>query len=142
MQFYRAPTSGGLIQTVSAKLAVDISTTSTSFVDMLTLNMSTQTANSTLKITSCGAYMNTNNGKVTAIRLVLDGASLGGHQVYCTNAASANPFSFSAVVTGVTIGAHTVKIQWQTAANTIQCRPASIGGDLESAVLIVQESTV
>jgi hypothetical protein len=130
------------VQTSSTTLAVDTTTTSVTFVDLLSLTINVTNENSTLIISSCGSVSNTNNAKLIQVRITVDGTSQGGQSLNAISSAIANPFSLVCRSAGISSGSHTVKLQWLTGANTAQCRPVSVGIDTESANLIVQEVLV
>ena len=128
----------GLVQTNFVKVTSDTVSPSTTFVSLVSTQMTT--GNNALLITAAGhvscSVANTNMN----IRIVVDGTSVGGGQVHSTASNVANPFALQAAVS-VTAGIHVISIEWKTSAGNIQCCPVSLNVDGECASIIIQEVT-
>jgi hypothetical protein len=128
---------GGLLQTAEAHVTVDTTTTSHTFVDLLSVTLTT--SGGALLINAGGAINNSNAGKAMQLRVTLNTVSQGGVTVVNTGA---NAVSFGmAIKVAAAAGSNTIALQWLTPANTAQCRPVT-QADLESASLVVQEVSV
>jgi hypothetical protein len=117
--------SSNLLQTVVSRLGSDQTTTSATFVDLLSLSITT-TADSKLLIwaaftTSFSVALS----KSGALRLTIDGTEVlqGGEEEYTAAQSGAIVY----LATGLSADAHTIKLQWRinTAGDgTFQCRPS------------------
>jgi hypothetical protein len=122
-------------QSVDAEIVADTTTTSTSFVDLLSLTVTT-TGSSFLLTTFSAAF--TNSSGVTYRRvefqLLIDGVPQHG----CLGVATSTNGATIAMVDrlAVSAGTHTVTVQWRTSANTAQIRPSTV---TEDAHLLVCE---
>lgn len=131
-----APVSPTLVQTADAKITANTSTTSTAFVDALTIDITTDDSN--LMIWAQGAIANGTASRNMQVRITVDGVSTGGIQLRSLAANVGQPFSLAARVP-VTAGAHVVKLQWLTqAGTTLYCRPV-LNVDRENVSMLVQE---
>jgi hypothetical protein len=138
---WQTPSAGAstLLQTSLLSVAADTTTTSTTFVDLLSITLTTG-ANKLL-IHAAGAISNAGANVNMKLRLLVDGVSIGGIQLRSPAAAIGTGFALVDKVT-VTAGSHTVKLQWLTASSTAQCRPVTGNVDGESANLLIEEVTV
>ena len=128
-----SPTPLTTRQVVSAFLATDQSTSSTAFVTLLTVNITT--AAGSLEILATAA---TNAIVVSGFtRLVLDGVAVAqsgaGHLIGVATHAISRRVPIAA-------GAHVVELQWRTAVGgTLNCQPLA-QPDREHASLLVRET--
>lgn len=126
--------TGAVVQSFFDELTVDTTTTSTTFVDLLTRAITTDATNILVLVTA-GAS-NTNSDKFVAFRITVDGVAVRAvsstgksnnaetHAILCKKAVSA--------------GAHTVKLQWKVEVNTGQIRPVA-AVDTEHCSMQTQE---
>jgi hypothetical protein len=130
-----------LKQTAFAEIAVDTTTTSTSFVDLLTISF-TITASSIVLISFTASVSNTpSSTRNQDFRITIDGVAKRGARAICTTGSSATCAAIVLRVTGLAAGARSIKVQWKTSASTAQIRPVA-APDTEHASLLVQEVTV
>jgi hypothetical protein len=131
---------GPVLQTVTSVISANTTTTSATFVTLLTVAITTQ-ASTKLDIKFAGAASSSNNSADQVFfRLTVDGVAQSAVGI-TTNSSGANlaeSMALTWVVTGLAAGAHTVLIQWRRSANTAQIRPVA-APDAESATLTVQE---
>ena len=129
-----------LLQTTFVEQATDTSTTSVSFVDLLTQAITIQ-AGSILLITVTASMSNTSANQNMDIQITIDGVAARGAG---TRVATSNvPQGFSIVYrkTGLAVGAHTIKVQWRTpSGGTMRVRPATTLN--EHCSMLIQEVTV
>jgi hypothetical protein len=122
---------------VFTEQTVNTTITSTTYVDLLTASI-TITSGGILQIHfSCGTSNNSGT-RFNDFRITVDGTT---KRAVGTRMAAANdPESASIVlrVTGLSVGVHTVKVQWKTSGGTAQIRPVTVP-DEEHASLLVEE---
>lgn len=131
---------GGRRQSVFAEIAADTTTTSASFVDLLTANITTfssiliiQASISASNSSALGANMD--------FQVLVDGVAKRGFAIRTPALSNAQlGAGLFYKMTGLTPGAHVVKLQWRTSAGTGQVRP--VATIAEHASLLVEESTV
>ena len=116
-----------------------MSTSSTTFIDLLTVPIVTTGGN--LEIWANASNSLTSPSRTTFFRITLDGVALDGASTFTTFSDVARTAAIVRKVTGVLAGAHTVKVQWRVDSGTSQIRPVS-QPDSESAGLLVNEVTV
>jgi hypothetical protein len=125
-----------IIQTAFTEITVDTTTTSTSFTDLLSLTIVTDN-----NPVICHFSASADNTGVQDVdfQLVIDGVAQRG----CALRVIAAGFGTSAELVdksaALSIGSHTIKIQWQVSGNTGQIRPAT--NIDEHASLLVEEVT-
>jgi hypothetical protein len=130
--------AGGLIGTGYIKKTTDGSTTSTSWVDLLSLTYVSEGFDLDI-----WAALNVSISELATAyaRITVDSVAQSGGAVYT----DANPGSISllARVTGLAAGTHTIKLQWKSSNSerSVRCRPSSVP-DSESASLLVNEVSV
>ena len=129
---------GGLLQSKFAEQTVDTSTTSASWIDLLSIPITTQ-ANNLILHTSV-SLLTTSSGAAFNIRLTIDGVAVRGAQMWPSSSNYALGISIVARKL-VAAGAHTVKLQWMVTTGTLRCRPATNPDD-EHASLLVEEVSV
>ena len=127
-----------LVQTQMVEVILDTTTASATFVDLLSLTLTTG-ANSII-VQATFAAGNTNANIDEFFRVVIDGVAVrgAGIRVITSSGASSGAISCKRAVTAA---AHTVKLQWRTSNNTARIRPVT-APDAEHACLIVSEVTV
>lgn len=131
-----APT---LLQTTFTELTLDTPTGSGTFVDLLTQAITIQ-AGSVLLIHFTASASNTSNATTIDFQITIDAAAVRGTGM---RTVAANIPSGNAIVyrkTGLSAGAHTVKVQWRTGGGQARIRPATTVN--EHASLVIQEVTV
>jgi len=128
----------GPSQTVQTVLAADTTTTSTSFVNLLTHLIAVQEGSYLLVRASFSTSDSASSSSGNQFRLTVDDVAFGyaGAEVYSGCSQSG---SVCAKVGPLTGGFHTVNLDWQTVSgNTLQCRPVT---QQEQATLISTEIT-
>lgn len=128
-----------LVQTQSAQVVADTSTTSLSFVDLLTVNITTG-ANAVI-IRAMGHVSNANANVNMRLRVLVDDVSVGGGQVRCPSTGIGIAFALQFKTGVLSAGAHVIKLQWATVSSTMRCRPVAAANS-ETASLVVEEVTV
>lgn len=130
----QAQTLMTMVQAAFAEITADTNTTSPTFVDLLTINLTTGA--SYLHINFTAACDNTNNDKITSFKLEIDGVEQRG---VGTTVGNTLPTPVALVYRKqVSAGAHTVKILWKTNANTTRINVVT-NSDNHHASLLVQE---
>lgn len=130
--------SGGSIQTVFNQITVDTSTTSTTFVTLMSQAI-TVAANSRIMVQFDVSYTASTNNTDTSFRMSLDGTPQRG-----TGGTSRNttPASDSCALTWVsgalTAGPHTVLIEWLVSSSTALINVVTVPGS-HHASLVLQE---
>ena len=136
--FGAEPNTADILQTASARLAVDTTSTATTWATLLTLNMTTA-GNTYILAYATMSYSGTPATTYSGFRLVIDSTPLNtsGNELWGVSETGCI-FGKSALLSA---GSHNVLIQWQTAAGgTMQCYPVSLG--YEHASLVAMESLV
>ena len=131
----------GLIQTDFTDLAVDVTTTATSFVSpstLLTTTITKRLAASNLIVHFSVGASNSNNGRQMFFRVVVDGVPQRAVGVDCPNLGFAQGAAIVTSVSGVAAGSRTILIEWYRSANTGQVRPVT-APDSEHASMLVEE---
>jgi hypothetical protein len=126
-----------MVQSAMFDQAVNLSTTSTTFVNLLTGSVLVQPG-AVLLINASGSLSNSVSGATMATRLVVDGVPFRGAGVRPIVAGSAASFEFAFRVAGLGAGARNVAVQWKTNVGTARCRPA-LAPDTEHCTIVVQE---
>jgi hypothetical protein len=137
----KPPTEGGIVKTASALLGAAATTTSITYVDLLTLAITTG-GDSRLEIYASFAVSNAVDRAGTDqdyLRVMIDStvlAETGSEQWPVTEAGALF------VVTGVlAAGSHTVYLQWRTTTGgTLRCAANTIAAQPEHASIIVIET--
>lgn len=127
-----------LVNTASADISVNTTTNQSSFLDLLTVNITAAGAGF-FCIFANGAVSNSAANVNMRLRVLVDGVSIGGMQLRSPATNIGTAFSFNKRV-AVAAGARVVKLQWATVSGNMQCRPVA-NPDAESASLLVQEVT-
>lgn len=127
------------VQTQYSEITTNTTTTSGTFVDLLTVSITTGATSIIIQAT--GSASNTNANQSAEFRITLDGVAVGGGaNARCVAANVAAAFAITKKVS-VSAAAHTVKLQWLRTANTARIDPSG-SPDTEHASLLVQEVTV
>jgi hypothetical protein len=128
-----------LRQSVFAHITANTTTTSTSFVNLISQAI-TVGSGAYLIIHAAGAFSNSSTTANMKCRITVDGVTAGGVQL---RASALNIGNSWAMVYRLSVeaGARTVALQWLTSTGTAQCRPVT-NADGESASLLIEEVTV
>jgi len=126
--------TGQYRKTDFAEIIADTTTTSTSFVDLLTVAITT-TANGSLVIEAAASGDNASTA-ITKYRLTVDGVQVAAAAVQ----SGASIWNTAALMKkyAVAAGAHTVKLQWLVSAGTGRIRPVTAPNS-DYASLVVKE---
>lgn len=130
--------TGGAVYKDSSfvRLAADQSTTSTTFVDVPTMTLLPTVETGDVLIVSVSGSGSTIAAAIVDLSLVVDGTTAVGASMD----ALVSPFPFcwalTARLTGLVAGAHTIKLQWRTSANTLRVRPVTALATEHLALLI------
>jgi hypothetical protein len=128
-----------LIQTASTELTVDTSTTSTTYVDLMSVTITTGT-NSVIIQFSSSCTTNV-SGDWCEFQLLIDGVITRGLAIWTDTAGVADSGALVYKSSVLSAGSHTFNIQWHVGtAGTAQIRPVTTV--LEHATLYVEEVTV
>ncbi len=126
---------GRLLQYSVASGTTDITTTSTSFVDMTEMSITLTTGDSTLDISFFAGVANATTGKVNTYQILVDGTSYIVAKSRIDTASIGSPIALGWMI-NVTAGSHTVKVQWKVDGGTGYNRAATTE---EKRNLIVRE---
>jgi len=121
-----------LTQTSFLELSSDVSTTSASFVDLISITI--YTYGGTCLVTFSVSGEDSANNRNLYFQLVMDGTPIKWTQFRTPNTQN------SACLTATVIpaeGSHTFLIQWRVSANTGQIRPVTVNE--EHAALLIEE---
>lgn len=126
----------GIVQTLNAAVVADTTTSSTGFVDLLTINVTTL-AGTKLVIRASFACANSVTGSGIYFRITTDGVSRGGA---CTRygGAPGSSGALNYLETALAAGAHVIRLQWRVDGGQGRIRPV-VAVDAESCHLMVQE---
>lgn len=133
-----APVRPNLLKTVFSEITVDTTTTSMTYVNLLSSTVSV--SSKTVLIHFTAAVSNSNADRNMFYQLLIDGVATRGGA--CRTGAASNPETWALVykATDLSVGDHTFLIQWRVSANTGQIRPVTSIN--EHASLLVQEVAV
>lgn len=113
-----APSSTGrLLQYSVASGTTDITTTSTSFVDMTEMSITLTTGDSTLDISFFAGVANATSGKENTYQILVDGTSYIVAKSRINTAFVGSPIALGWMI-NVAAGSHTVKVQWKVNGGT------------------------
>jgi len=121
-------------QELFSEISQDLSTTSQSFVDLLSQGITT--VSDKISVTFSASISTTAPSAQVQCQLMIDGAVKRGSSIDPAGATKAGntTIAWRGIVTP---GAHTVKIQWLVTAGTVRVRPGST--NIEHTSLIVRE---
>jgi hypothetical protein len=130
------------IQSGFSALAVDTTSASNVFVDLLTVAINVTTG-PFLYINASAGISSVLGLDSADFRLTIDGSPVVGTGAFLSSSNLAETVSLVWRESGVAAGAHTVKLQWRgtNIGRTLQCRPVT-SPDSEHASLYVAETTV
>lgn len=129
--------SGNLKQTAFAEITTDTTSTSSSWADLLSLNITTG-AGYLAVFASAGFSCSNATARLMGLRLVVDGTPIRAVSSASASTAIAESFSIVSRV-AVSAGAHTVKLQWRVSAGyTIRCRPVAYPDDEHCSLLVME----
>ena len=133
--------SGDILQTASAVLAADSTTTSVTYVDLLSLTLTTA-GGTRLEVYASFATSNAVDnalGGQDYLQLTIDGVKLveGGNEQWTVTE--------SGMITGLTSyltdGSHTVKLQWRTTAgSTLRCSASTLTRPEHASLMVIETS--
>ena len=133
--------AGDILQTASAVLAADSTTTSVTYVDLLTVSITTY-GGSSLGIYATFSTSNSVDAAGTGqdyLQITLDGTSLqqAGAEQWPVSETGAIFYE-----TGVVdAGAHTVKLQWRTSSGgTLRCSASSLTRPEHASLMVIETS--
>lgn len=126
------------LQSAFSEITVDTTTTSTTFVDLLSVVVTTLAGTKLLIHASTSASNTGVNGEVR-FRVTIDGTAVRGWSNVKTGAGQTASGGFTYRKTGLSAAAHTIKVQWLVDAGTGRIRPATAAIDIEHASLLCQE---
>lgn len=110
-------------QIAAATLATDTTTTSGTFVDLLS---ATFTAGSAMTAEMNGdVTVSTSLAATISFQIVLDGSAVGAPRDITLALGAVATLPLQAPSLSLTTGSHTLKIQWKTTLGTARCRPQS-----------------
>ena len=139
--YFPAPEVVGIMQTASALLAVNTTTTPITYVDLLTVTLTTMGA-TRLEVYASLSASNTMSRAATNqdyLRLTVDSTVLtsGGNEQWPVTEASA----LFCVTDVLSAGSHTVHLQWHTdTGGTLRCSAGTIAAQPEHASLVIIET--
>lgn len=110
-------------QLAAAVLATDATTTSASFVDLLS---STFTVGGAVTAQTLGvATISTSLAAVVAFQFLLDGTAVGVPHDLTVALGASVPIMLLVPSMALSAGSHTLKLQWKTTLGTARCRPVT-----------------
>lgn len=127
-----------IIQTSSANVGADTTTTSTTFVDLLSLTMYINSNPVVIYFSVSGN--NTTASTRVSFQLVIDGIATRGFSYICVSSGNGGSGAIVYKTQPLFYGNHTFKIQWLTSGGTAQVLAGS--GASDNAYLVVDEVTI
>ena len=128
---------GTLLQTQFAEQTTDVTTTSTTFTDLLTVNITTTGGD--LLIQASAGFKQSNDQQSVYFQVLIDDIVQRGAGATCRNQDIRGSMSI-VLKRAVAAGARVVKLQWRVSANTGSVNAATVPE--EHASLLVSEVTV
>lgn len=122
-----------------SKISTDVSTTSTSYSDLITKSVSINGTEMLINFTANGI---TQGGADSVyFRILVDGSPIANGGGWETRTSAGSAFSCANVIklTGLTPGSHTVKLQWRVAVGSGVAINAATAPDTNSANLLITE---
>lgn len=124
MSFIFSPPNNNGAELVSASLATDASTSSSSYADLHSASLTVGGPTAKVDI-EAPVTLSVSLAAITSLQLLVDG-SIVDHAIDLTLALGAAGTAFlSAYGVSLATGTHTVKIQWRTTVGSARCRPAT-----------------
>jgi hypothetical protein len=137
---FKSPTQLGLpVQTTFVEQSTDTSTTSGTFVDLLTQAITTTTGTS-LIISVTGSVSCIVANVQIDFQITIDGTPVRGAGTRVTAINSSGSIAINYRKTGLAAGLHSIKVRWRTASSTARIQPATTLN--EHASLLIQEVSV
>jgi len=127
-------------QSVFLEKTTDATTTSTTFVTLLSQAI-TMAGSTNLLIHFSAGVSNTGNNSQTYFRITVDGVVKRGVSVVSSSAGAVESAAMVLKVTGLSAAAHTVLVEWKVGGSTGQVRPVT-APDSEHASLLLEEVAV
>jgi len=127
-------------QSVFLEKTTDATTTSTSFVTLLSQAI-TLAGSTNLLIRFSAGVSNTGNNAQTFFRITVDGVVKRGVSVVASSVGAVESAAMVLKVTGLSAAAHTVLVEWRVGGSTGQVRPVA-APDSEHASLLLEEVAV
>lgn len=134
------PSGGGLIQTKFVEITTDTTTTSITFVTLLSTTI-TMSASGILIVRFLSSVSNSNSNNITYARIQVNDTTYRGGAVTAQGNNRSSAICIQQRITGLGAGTHTVTVQWRVSGGTGRVRVAT-QPDSESASLILEEVTV
>lgn len=134
------PAGGGLVQSRFREITVDTTTTSPTFVTLLTDTI-TIGAGRALIIQFLSSMSNSNSNNIVYARIQVNGVTYRGAATTAQNTNRSGAVCIQTRVTGLAAGTHTVTVQWRVSGGTGQVRVVS-QPDTESASMLIEEVSV
>jgi hypothetical protein len=132
--------SGSIGSGLFTNITVNTTTTSATFVDLLSTSI-TISDQSKILISFTGSMSNASNNQTHFFRVLVNGATITGGGTGTRIASGAgNPqvIAIHVQTAALTAGTYTIALQWRTTGGTVQCRPIA-APDAEHAAMVVQE---
>jgi len=130
---------GGNYGTYATEVTVNTTTTSATFVDLLSITFTKKRAGTRIKVTATAGFTNSTNNTSSYFRTLIDG--IAGRGVAGKQNGGGSPGmcgAISSIISGMTAGTHTIKLQWKCSSGTVSVSPV-LNPDYEHAALIVEE---
>jgi hypothetical protein len=139
---YIPPFLSNIAQIVNFSLGSDISTTSTTFGDMISQTISTMGGTNLLVFATFSCGFTSNGSATNRFRILFDGVE----QIQAGNQQTPSPDTGAMVcrIANITSGEHIIELQWRISAagaGTLYCRPVALPAP-EHATLVVLEVLV
>jgi hypothetical protein len=133
---------GQMIQSLFVEQTTDTTLASTTFTDLLTINITTGAT--FIVIEASVSSSNTNASRTNQFRIMIDGVAkrAAAHTI-----GGAGNWGSSAIIfkQAVTAGAHTVKLQWAedstSGGATVQIRPVAAAGQEHASLHVIETGT-
>lgn len=121
----------------NAVISADTTTASTTFINLITVNVEIDDTDDVVYLHFSGAVSNTAMDNAVTFRAAEGGSPHGEEQTtYCVTQDQAFTISMCRPITGLTPGIHALNLEWKTAGGIAQIRPISAPG--EAGVLKVE----
>lgn len=131
-----------VVQSAGARVTADQSTTSTAaYVDLpqATVTITTLASTKVLVMASFSVANANITPQAVFVSLAIDGAldsGTGSGMVITGN--SEQTGAITRLVTGLSAGSHTFKLQWATTGGTANCRPATVGSTEHASIVVLE----
>lgn len=117
--------SGSFLRVQSTKLLVDTSTTSTSFVDLLSFQVTKAQDASKLSIKAFLSINATTGNRIGGYAIKVGSTVLCGTESYIPVTTIYLPVALATEATGLAAGNHTIALQWKIASGSLRCYPVT-----------------